>query len=82
MYYDMPLCQPPSEAQSLIFQVTLGCSHNRCAYCIMYRSKKFMIRPWEEVKADILEMAISYREARRIFLADGDALVIDTDYML
>jgi len=82
MYYDMPLYRPPSEAYSLIFQVTLGCSHNRCAFCIMYRKKKFRIRPWEELKADILEAALSYRGINRIFLADGDALFIDTDYML
>jgi len=82
MYYDMPLYRPPSEAYSLIFQVTLGCSHNRCAFCIMYRKKKFRIRPWEELKADILEAALSYRGMDKIFLADGDALVIDTDYML
>ncbi|HPD61154.1 MAG TPA: radical SAM protein, partial [Thermodesulfobacteriota bacterium] len=61
MYYDMPLYRPPSEAYSLIFQVTLGCSHNRCAFCIMYRKKKFRIRPWEELKSDILEAALSYR---------------------
>jgi len=48
----------------------------------MYRKKKFRIRPWEELKADILEAALSYREITKIFLADGDALVIDTDYML
>jgi radical SAM superfamily enzyme YgiQ (UPF0313 family) len=82
MYYDMPLYRPPSEAYSLIFQVTLGCSHNRCAFCIMYRKKKFRIRPWEELKADILEAALSSRRIERIFLADGDALVIDTNYML
>ena len=82
MYYDMPLYRPPSEAYSLIFQVTLGCSHNRCAFCIMYRKKKFRIRPWEELKADILEAALSYGGINRIFLADGDALFIDTDYMI
>ena len=82
MDYDMPLYRPPSEANSLIFQVTLGCSHNRCAFCIMYRTKKFRVRPWEELKLDILEMALSYRYIRKIFLADGDALVINTEYML
>lgn len=82
MYYDMPLYRPPSEAYSLIFQVTLGCSHNRCAFCTMYRQKKFRIRPWEELRADILEAVISYRRTSRIFLADGDAMVIDTDYMI
>jgi radical SAM superfamily enzyme YgiQ (UPF0313 family) len=48
----------------------------------MYRTKKFQIRPWEDLKADILEMALSSRGVRRIFLADGDALAVDTDYML
>jgi radical SAM superfamily enzyme YgiQ (UPF0313 family) len=48
----------------------------------MYRQKKFRIRPWEELRADILEAVISYRRTPRIFLADGDALVIDTDYMI
>lgn len=82
MYYDMPLYRPPSEAYSLIFQVTLGCSHNRCAFCIMYRKKKFRVQPWEDLKADILEMALTDRGTNRIFLADGDALVVDTDYLV
>lgn len=82
MHYDMPLYRPPSEAGSLIFQVTLGCSHNRCAYCVMYRTKKFRIRPWEDLKSDILEGALYSRDARKIFLADGDVLVIDTTSML
>ena len=82
MYYVQPVYRPPSEANSLIFQVTLGCSHNRCAFCVMYRKKKFRVRPWEDLKADILEMSLAYRETKKIFLADGDALVIDTDYMV
>ncbi len=82
MNYDMPLYRPPSEAYSLIFQVTLGCSHNRCAFCTMYRNKKFRVRPWDELKTDILEMALLNRGTRRIFLADGDALVLETDYMV
>jgi Fe-S oxidoreductase len=48
----------------------------------MYRKKKFRIRPWEELKANIIEAALSYRGINKIFLADGDALVIDPDYML
>lgn len=82
MYYDMPLYRPPSESDSLIFQVTLGCSHNRCAYCVMYRTKKFQVRPWKELNADILEMAAVYHGVRRIFLADGDALVVETEHLL
>ena len=49
--YDYPLYRPPSEARSLIFQVTLGCSFNECSFCDMYRSKEYSERPWDEVKA-------------------------------
>ena len=51
--YDAPLYRPPSEARSLIFQVTLGCSFNECSFCDMYRSKEYSERPWEDVKAEI-----------------------------
>ena len=50
--YDAPLYRPPSEARSLIFQVTLGCSFNECSFCDMYRSKEYSERPWEEVKRE------------------------------
>ena len=49
MEYDFPLFRPPSEARSLIFQVTLGCSWNRCRFCASYRTKEFRVRPFEEV---------------------------------
>ncbi len=80
--YDYPLYRPPSEAHSLIFQVTLGCSYNECSFCDMYRSKQYAERPWEEVKAEIDIMAKSMPQTTRIFLADGDALNLQTDYML
>nr|VFJ65094.1 MAG: Radical SAM superfamily protein [Candidatus Kentron sp. FW] len=79
--YDMPLYRPPSEAHSLIFQITLGCSFNQCSFCSMYRTKSFAIRPMEEVLAEIREAARYDSEARRVFLADGDALVCPTEYM-
>lgn len=82
MHYDMPLYRPPSEARSLIFQVTLGCSWNRCLFCGMYKGKRYRVRPWEDLEKDILEMARSQPEARRIFLADGDALGVETDYLV
>lgn len=53
MEYDMPLYRPPSEAYSLIIQVTLGCSHNKCTFCSMYKSKKFKIKPLEVIKNEI-----------------------------
>jgi radical SAM superfamily enzyme YgiQ (UPF0313 family) len=79
--YDYPLYRPPSESDSLIFQVTLGCSYNLCSFCDMYRSKEYVERSWDEVKAEIDIMAKSLPQTKRIFLADGDALNLATDYM-
>jgi radical SAM superfamily enzyme YgiQ (UPF0313 family) len=74
-----PLYRPPSEANSMIFQVTLGCSFNKCSFCNMYRTKEYTERRWEEVKLDIDLAANAYPETRRVFLADGDALNIPAD---
>ena len=77
----MPLYRPPSEAYSLIFQVTLGCSFNQCSFCSMYRTKSFHIRPIEEVLSEIHEAARFHPNERRVFLADGDALACPTEYL-
>jgi radical SAM superfamily enzyme YgiQ (UPF0313 family) len=77
--YDFPLYRPPSEADSMIFQVTLGCSFNKCSFCNMYRTKEYVERPWEEIKTEIDLAANAYPNTRRIFLADGDALNLSTD---
>jgi len=76
--YIEPLFRPPSEGRSLIFQVTNGCSWNRCTYCEMYTDpqKKFRPRPEAEVLAEIRRCAQQALEPRRVFLADGDALVL------
>ncbi len=75
MRYEGIVIRPPSEAGSLILQVTLGCSHNKCTFCPTYKNKKFKIRPLEDIKADIKEAGSKYK-VRRVFLADGDALII------
>jgi len=80
--YDYPLYRPPSEANSLIFQVTLGCSFNECSFCDMYRSKEYVERPWNDIKTEIEIMAKQLPDTKRIFLADGDALNLQTDYMV
>lgn len=80
--YDAPLYRPPSEARSLIFQVTLGCSFNECSFCDMYRSKKYSERPWDEIKLEIDMMSKQMPDTTRVFLADGDALNLDADYMV
>ena len=80
--YDMPLYRPPSEGNNLIFQVTLGCSFNRCSFCSMYRTKDFSIRPLEDVLAEIRAMGRTYPGVERVFLADGDALAAPTDHLV
>ena len=82
MHYSGAVYRPPSEARSLIVQCTLGCSHNKCAFCTMYKDKKFSIIPIEQVLSD-LDGARAYgRYIEKIFLADGDALILPMDYLL
>jgi len=78
LVYDYPLYRPPSESRSLIFQVTLGCSFNKCSFCNMYRTKEYSERPLDEIEKEIEMMARYYPETKRIFLADGDALNLET----
>ncbi|MCP3871152.1 MAG: radical SAM protein [Gammaproteobacteria bacterium] len=80
--YDSPLYRPPSEGNNLIIQATLGCSFNRCTFCSMYRSKTYRARPLEEVFADLQDAASAWPDARRIFLADGDALALPTEHLM
>ncbi|RDE24712.1 radical SAM protein [Motiliproteus coralliicola] len=76
--YIEPLFRPPSEARSLIIQVTNGCSYNQCSFCEMYTApqKKFRPKPEPELMAEIEQLGRSYPQTRRIFLADGDAMVL------
>jgi radical SAM superfamily enzyme YgiQ (UPF0313 family) len=74
-----PVFRPPSEAESLILQVTIGCSHNRCAFCGMYATKRFRTKTEEEIRADIDGVrAMVGPGVRRVFLADGDAMCLST----
>ena len=75
MRYKGSVYRPPSEAYSLIVQVTYGCSHNTCAFCSMYKAKKFELRPMEEILEDFDLARQAYSKVGRIFLADGDALI-------
>ena len=80
--YDYPLYSPPSEAHSLILQITLGCSHNKCTFCNMYKDKKFRIKTLDEIKEEIDFFRAQIKYVRRIFLADGDDLIIKTSTLL
>lgn len=81
--YDTPVFRPPSEANSFILRVTRGCAHNKCTYCNMYRGVPFQVLTDEEITRQIA-MAHTYNRegVRRVFLADGDALVLSTDRLL
>lgn len=78
MRYVGPVYRPPSEADSLLLQVTLGCSHNECTYCAMYRGKTFQARPLADVLADVEEARRLAPDTRRVFLMDGDAMTLAT----
>ena len=79
MHYTGPVYRPPFEADSLLLQVTVGCSHNKCAFCTMYRETPFAVCPTEQVEADIEEAARRRPNAARVFLENGDAFVLSAD---
>lgn len=83
MRYEGIVYRPPSEASSLIIQLTIGCARNTCTFCSMYKDKKFRVRDLEEVIEDLEEAAKLYGDrVRRVFLADGDALIVKTEDLL
>ncbi len=75
MKYEGMVIRPPSEAGSLLLQVTVGCSHNKCTFCGTYSGEKFRIKTFEEIEEDILE-ASEYGRIERVFLCDGDVLIM------
>ncbi|MEA3553508.1 MAG: radical SAM protein [Campylobacterota bacterium] len=81
-FYDYPLYRPPAEANNIIIQATYGCSYNNCSFCSMYVDKKFKVRELDDIYKEIDILASNYPNATKVFLADGDALALDTSYML
>jgi radical SAM superfamily enzyme YgiQ (UPF0313 family) len=83
MLYSEPLFRPPAEAASLIVQVTEGCAYNRCLFCPMYKGKKFRIHTQDEISRHLAALRSAYGpDQTRVFLADGDALVMGTPALL
>ncbi len=80
--YDYPLFRPPAEADNLILQVTLGCSHNNCSFCSMYKSKKYCQRDLEDIFYEIDMVSSTYSDIKKIFLADGDALSMESGKLI
>ncbi|MDJ0762118.1 MAG: radical SAM protein [Myxococcota bacterium] len=80
--YDEPVIRPPSEADSLILQATIGCSHNRCAFCVTYQDKRFRARPTEALYQEIDWAGRALPDVRKVFLGDGDALALSTRRLL
>lgn len=76
MHYEGNIIRPPSEANSILLQVTVGCSHNRCTFCAAYKGERFKIKPDEIIQKDIEFAATHCRQQRRLFLCDGDAMII------
>jgi len=82
MRYEGNIFRPFSEANSYLLQCTIGCSHNRCTFCGMYKDKKFRIRPLHDIKEDIRMAKDHYGDIEKAFLIDGDAIEIETPVLL
>ncbi len=80
--YEEPVFRPPSEAKSLILQATIGCSHNKCTFCSMYNTKRFRVREWDELEPEIVAAGSEYPFIQRVFISDGDPMVLETSYLL
>ena len=80
--YSQPLYRPPSEAWSMIIQVTEGCSHNKCRFCYMYKCKQFRLKSMDEIIEHIEWLKPMYKNPERIFLADGNVLCLKTEKLL
>lgn len=76
MRYEGAIYRPPSEAYSLLIQVSFGCSHNKCDFCNMFKEKQFKIRKVDQIIEDLERARHHYRTVKRVFLADGDALIL------
>ena len=82
MRYEGNIFRPFSEAESYLLQCTIGCSHNKCTFCGMYKDRKYRVRSLADIKEDIAMAKNQYGDLEKVFLCDGDAIDIDTDILL
>lgn len=83
LQYEGSIWRPPSEARSLILQATVGCSHNACIFCVSYKDKKYRVRGLEGIEQDLKSLPPGLTDrVQRVFLADGNALAMDTEVMV
>ncbi|HBG17759.1 MAG TPA: radical SAM protein [Desulfobulbaceae bacterium] len=82
MHYQGNIFRPPSEAYSILLQVTTGCSHNKCTFCGMYKGRRFSIKDDATIMADIDFAASHCKDQDRLFLCDGDALILPQERLL
>ena len=82
MRYEGMIYRPPSEAYSLLVQVTIGCTNNKCTFCNMYKEKRFRVRDVREVIEDLEDARRRYRYVERMFLCDGDALCLSNSKLM
>lgn len=82
MRYEGNIFRPPGEWKSYLLQCTVGCSHNACTFCGMYKDKSYHVRPVEDVLEDIAMAKSAYGDVETVFLCDGDAINLPTDYLL
>ena len=82
MRYEGAIYRPPSEASSLILQITIGCSHNQCTFCSMFKDKDFRIRLLKDIYEDMANARSRYHIVKKIFLADADVMVLRTETLI
>ena len=82
MRYEGQIFRPFSEANSYILQCTIGCSHNGCSFCGMYKDKRYRIRSLEEISQDIRMAKEQHGDLEKVFLCDGDAIAMESDQLL
>lgn len=79
MHFNGPIVRPPTDADSVFIEVTVGCTHNSCTFCNFYEGYPFRVAPWEQVEADVKEAALHFPKAKKIWASGGNPFALSTD---